>query len=76
MEFKLGTAVKTKIEKTSHDGVEGKITLPMGTVGVVCESKIIKGTNWYLIELADERFPDPLFGVFDYRENELEPGFD
>ena len=57
MEFKLRTVVKTKIEKTFHDGVERKITLPMGTVGVVCESKIIKGTNWYLIELADERFP-------------------
>ena len=66
MEFQLGAAVKTKIEKTFHDGVAGEITLPVGTMG----------TNWYLIELADERFPDPLFGVFDYRENELEPDFD
>ena len=72
MEFKTGTAVKTKIEKTFKDGVEGKIVLPAGTAGIVCESKIIKGTNWYLIELADERFPDPLLGVFDYKEGELE----
>lgn len=57
MEFKIGTAVKTKIEKSFEDGVEGKIVLPAGTAGIICESKIIKGTNWYLIELADERFP-------------------
>lgn len=72
MEFKIGTAVKTKIEKTFEDGMEGKIVLPADTAGIVCESKIIKGTNWYLIELADERFPDPLLGVFDYKEDELE----
>ena len=76
MEFQLGAAVKTKIEKTLHDGVAGEITLPAGTMGIVCEGKTIRGTNWYLIELADERFPDPLFGVFDYRENELDPDFD
>lgn len=72
MEFKIGTAIKTKVEKTFEVGMEGKIALPAGTVGIICESKIIKGTNWYLIELADERFPDPLLGVFDYKENELE----
>ena len=72
MEFELGAAVRTKIEKTFHDGVEGEITLPVGTMGIVCEGKTIKGTNRYLIELANDRFPDPLFGVFDYKENELE----
>ena len=72
MEFELGTAVKAKIEKTFNDGAEGEITLPIGTMGIVCKGKTIKGTNWYLIELADDRSPDPLFGVFDYKENELE----
>ncbi len=72
MEFKIGTAVKTKVEKTFDNGVDETVTLPIGTLGIVCEGKVIKGTNWYLIELADERFPDPTLGVFDYKEDEIE----
>lgn len=68
----MGTHVKTKIEKTFHDGMIGTIVLPAETMGIVCDDKVIKGTNWHLIELADERFPDPMLGVFDYKEEELE----
>lgn len=72
MEFKIGTAVKTKVEKAFDNGAYEKITLPIGTIGIVCEAAEIDKANWYLIELADKRFSDPTLGVFDYKEDELE----
>lgn len=72
METKLGSAIRTLVEKTATEYPDKVIHLRKGLVGYICDDEHID-EGWVIVQFFCDEVLEQGDGVYDYQLAEIEP---